>query len=111
MKNPLREEKSILNDLYIFITVDQEVETNQRVKGFGIKDSTTGKIILPVIDSFHLNDFAEAENVLRVHFCVYPNREPEYIADINPANGTFVYEYEEFLLQDFETVFKELLDK
>ncbi len=111
MENPMREEKSILNDLYIFIMVDQEPGMNERVKGFGIKDSLTGKTILPVIDSFHLNDYSEAENVLRVHFCVYPNREREYIADINPANGTFVYEYEEFLLQDFETVFRKLLSK
>ena len=110
MENSLREEKYILNDLFKLITVNTEFGMSQWVKGFGIEDSR-GNTVLPVIDSFNLNDFAEAENVLRVHFCVYPDREPEYIADINPSNGTFVYEYEEFPLVDFNALFKKLSDK
>lgn len=105
MENPFREEQLILNDKFKLITMDNEYRMSQWVKGFGVED-INGNEILAFNGSLNLNEFEEGENVLRVRFCVYPNREPEYMVDINPFNGTFVYEFEEFPLVDLKKMFK-----
>ncbi|MES2762141.1 MAG: hypothetical protein V4677_08040 [Bacteroidota bacterium] len=105
MTNDYRQEQPIFNNQFKLITEDNEFRMSLWVRGFGITDAT-GNIVLPLMGSFNLDEFAEAGNVLKVKFKIYPNGAKQYEVEIDPFNKTFVYNGQSFALKDFADSFK-----
>ncbi len=105
MEDEYRKEHSIFNGQFKLITEDSEFKMSLWVRGFGIADSTSGKMILELMYSFNLESFEEIESILKVIFKIYPDGVKEYSVEINPFNKIFVYNQQIFALDKFAETF------
>lgn len=100
-----RQEQLIFNGKFKLITVQTEFRMSIWINGFGIADAFTEKEILPVLYSFHLDEFEENGNFLSVKFRIYPDGLKNYETEINPFEQIVMYDHQTYRLADFEKIF------
>lgn len=100
-----QKEQAILNGRFKLITEFNEMRASQWVRGFGINDAN-GKVVLPVMSSFNLDDFEETGDTLIVRFKIFPDGAKQYAVEINLVNRTFDYEGNTVALERFNETFK-----
>lgn len=107
-----RQEFSLFNNQFHLIAEFNNFgRMSHQVNGFEITELSTGKKLMDFIYSeFDLAKFHEKEDVLEIHFRIYPDGSKTHQSVINLFKEKFYHENQEFELSEFRAYYKELLD-
>jgi len=103
----LKTERLILNGDYKLITELNEFKMSLWVNSFGILNVSTNEEIVPVISTFHLEDYTEEDTMLKVKFSIYPNGAKNYEVVFNLVDSSFIYQNKIYSLSAYKQDFFE----
>lgn len=103
----MKTERLILNGDYKLITELNEFKMSLWVNSFGILNAFTNEEIVPVISTFHLEDYNEENTMLKVKFSIYPNGAKNYEIEFNLADSSFTYQDKTYSLNEYKQKFFE----
>lgn len=105
MSNETLTKKIIVNQNFMLTIKPEEFRMCTWIFGFGLENSVTGEILIPLISSFNLDQWREKDDQLLLNFRIYPEGSFSYQVEINPFKKTFFFSGREDPLRDFFKTF------